>query len=290
MSEDDRLQYIRALGEVQAAANDSVPAQHKLLQSNPSESIATNCLAALQRFDREEIGAVIIERFAELSPAVQETAQSVLASREAWSKKLLGALESGVIEEKLINQDTIERLRWHRDASLQEAIVKHFPRVAENATALDQRIELVEKIALGGNGNPLEGQKLFHESANCGKCHQIFGRGGQIGPDLTSYKRSNLRLILLAVVNPNAEIREGYENMTILTDDGRVVTGFKLEENENSIVLRTADGQSQLIDKQAIDEQHQNKTSLMPTGLLDGLSDTQLRDLCAFLTSTTPPN
>ncbi len=290
VSEEDRLQYIRALGEVQAAVNDSVPALLKLLQSIPSENIATTCLTALQRFDREEIGAVIIERFAEMSPAVQERAQSVLASREAWSQKLLGAIESGLVEEKLINQDTIERLRWHRDASLQEAIVKLFPRVGENATALDQRIELVEKIALGGNGNPVEGQKLFHESANCGKCHQIFGRGGQVGPDLTSYNRSNLRLILLAVVNPSAEIREGYENMTILTDDGRVVTGFKLEENENSIVLRTADGQSQLIDKQAIDEQHQNKTSLMPTGLLDGLSDTQLRDLCAFLTSTTPPN
>jgi putative heme-binding domain-containing protein len=151
-------------------------------------------------------------------------------------------------------------------------------------------MELVEKIALAGNGNPLEGQKLFHEAGTCGKCHQIFGRGGAVGPDLTSYNRSNLRTMLLGIINPNAEIREGFETLTIMTDDGQVITGFKIDEDANSLVLRTVDGQSQTISKGSIDEQHRNKTSLMPTGLLDGLSDTQLRDLFAFLTSTTPPN
>lgn len=95
--------------------------------------------------------------------------------------------------------------------------------------------------------------------------------------------------MLLRIINPNAEIREGFESLTILTDDGLVITGFKIEEDANSLVLRTVDGQSQTIDKTSIEEQHRNKDSLMPTGLMDGLSDTQIRDLFAFLTRAESP-
>ena len=50
--------------------------------------------------------------------------------------------------------------------------------------------------------------------------------------------------MLLRIINPNAEIREGFES---LTDDGLVITGFKIEEDVNSLVLRTVDGQSQIL-------------------------------------------
>lgn len=91
--------------------------------------------------------------------------------------------------------------------------------------------------------------------------------------------------MLLRIINPNAEIREGFESL----NDGLVITGFKIEEDVNSLVLRTVDGQSQTIDKTSIEEQHRNKDSLMPTGLMDGLSDTQIRDLFAFLTRAESP-
>ena len=91
--------------------------------------------------------------------------------------------------------------------------------------------------------------------------------------------------MLLRIINPNAEIREGFESL----NDGLVITGFKIEEDVNSLVLRTVDGQSQTNDKTSIEEQHRNKDSLMPTGLMDGLSDTQIRDLFAFLTRAESP-
>lgn len=289
-AEADRMEYIRAIGEVQADPSTCIAALEEILRTASSEPIAIAALAALERFEGVEIGTAIIENYPRLSPATQDTAQSVLASRAAWAGQLIRAIESGTIAKTSLSQDTIQRLRWHREESLQSAVARQFPTVSVSAEQFDQRIELAEKIALAGNGSPLEGQKLFHEAATCGKCHRMFGRGGDIGPDLTSYNRTHLRLMLLAIINPSAEIREGYENRTVLTLDGRVVTGFKIDENDHVLVIRTADGQSHSIDKGAIDEQHPNKLSLMPTGLLDGLSDAQLRDLCAFLTSTTPPN
>jgi putative membrane-bound dehydrogenase-like protein len=290
MALEERVQLIRALGEVHAPADVAVPIFRKILHSSSNEILTTVCLIALQGYDQPSVGVTIVELLPGMPPSVQETAQSVLASRMVWSQQLLDAIEIGKIPAQLINQDTVSRLSWHRDPNLQAIVAKHFPKTEDDASLLDQRIELVEKIALLGNGNPLEGKKIFHQAGNCGKCHQMFGLGGAVGPDLTSYNRSNLRTMLLGIINPNAEIREGFESVTILTEDGRVITGFKIDDDANTLVLRTVDGQSQTIVKSSIEEQHLNKTSLMPTGLLDGLSDTQIRDLFAFLTSTTPPN
>ncbi len=189
-----------------------------------------------------------------------------------------------------LNPETLQRIRWHRDAELVELANRILPGDESTAEQLDQRIDVLEKIVMAGNGRPLEGQKLFHDKANCGKCHHIFAQGGDVGPDLTSYDRSNIRLLLLSIVNPSAEIREGYETLAVMTDDGQMVSGFKTDENEHVLVLRGADGQTHRIEKSTIEERTAKKLSLMPTGLLDHLTDEEIRDLFAFLTSTTPPN
>ena len=72
------------------------------------------------------------------------------------------------------------------------------------------------------------------------------------------------------------------------TLDGQVITGFKIDENQRVLVIRSADGQSHAIEKDSIDQQRFNKLSVMPTGTLDDLTDDQLRDFFAFLTSNDP--
>jgi putative heme-binding domain-containing protein len=94
----------------------------------------------------------------------------------------------------------------------------------------------------------------------------------------------------LAVVHPDAEIREGFETVTVLTDEGQVLSGLKVDEDPQRLVLRSADGQTTSIPTDQIEERLSSPNSLMPRGLLDGLSDSEIRDLFAFLTSTTPPN
>ena len=95
----------------------------------------------------------------------------------------------------------------------------------------------------------MEGLGLFHGKATCGKCHRLFDQGGEIGPDLTPYNRTDAARMLLALVNPSAEVREGYEVFTVLTDDGRVLSGFKVDETDKVFVIRGGDGQTQTIAK-----------------------------------------
>jgi putative heme-binding domain-containing protein len=95
--------------------------------------------------------------------------------------------------------------------------------------------------------------------------------------------------MLLAVAHPSAEIREGFGSVTVATSDGRVLSGLKLEDSEQLVIVRGTDGVDQRIPREEVEELTPNTRSLMPEGLLDGLSDEEIRHLFAYLSSTTPP-
>ena len=58
--------------------------------------------------------------------------------------------------------------------------------------------------------------------------------------------------MLANIVNPSAEIREGYEYNLIQTTDGRSLSGFLAEKNDQFVVLRGLDGQNVAIDRKAV--------------------------------------
>ena len=89
--------------------------------------------------------------------------------------------------------------------------------------------------------------------------------------------------MLVSIVAPNAEIREGYENVMISTKDGRTLGGFLADKDAKIVVLRGFDGQDVTIAQEEIREMKSAGRSLMPDGLLDGLSDDQIRDFFAYL-------
>ena len=95
--------------------------------------------------------------------------------------------------------------------------------------------------------------------------------------------------MLLAIVHPNAEIREGYEHNLLTTKDGRILSGFKVEENPKIVILRGLDGQDHLVPRKQIASFTPMGRSLMPEGLLSTLAPDELRHLFAYLASTTPP-
>jgi putative heme-binding domain-containing protein len=96
--------------------------------------------------------------------------------------------------------------------------------------------------------------------------------------------------MLANVINPSAEIREGFETYLIITEDGRAVSGFLVDRDNKVLVLRGQDGQNVTIAQDAIEEMVPQKKSLMPEGQLKQLTDQQVRDLFAYLRSAQPLN
>jgi putative heme-binding domain-containing protein len=134
--------------------------------------------------------------------------------------------------------------------------------------------------------DPYHGKELYNQ--RCAACHTLHSEGGNIGPELTGYQRQDLQSLLVAILRPNAEIREGYENYLVKTKDGQTLAGFIADQDEHVIVLRPAGGQPVPIDQSNIESLARAGVSLMPPGLLTGLDPSSLTDLFSYIQSSQP--
>lgn len=284
----ERIELIRVCGELAIAG---LPEVLFSVIRNPADPTETRqeALAALQSFDDASIPAAILDRYEALTPDEQKVALATLTSRANWAKQLVSAAADQEIDPLSLSVEVLRNCQLFEDAELNDAIEEQWGQIGGATTEqMEQSIKRIATLVNERAGDVYAGQKLFREQ--CGKCHKLFIDGGAIGPDLTTYKRDDVAGMVLNVVNPNAEIREGFENYLVLTDDGRVTTGLMVERDNKVVVLRTAEGQTHTIDREDVEESRVLGRSLMPEGLLDAMTDEQISDLFAYLRSTQPLN
>jgi putative heme-binding domain-containing protein len=282
---EDRLLYTRTLGEVREPG--AVKPLLSLAAGEHPAALRQAALVALTAFEDEAIGTNIAAALPKLPADVRASALALLVSRSAWSLALLGGIAAKQIDAALVPPDIADRLRQSKDKRVSDLAVKLLPRAGIASTAgLQQRITQVEAILKRAPGNPYSGETLFTQ--RCAACHKLFFKGGNVGPDLTAYQRDNLGTMLISILNPNAEIREGYAYVEIETTDGRNLGGFLTDRDAQVTVLRGLDGQDLTLRAADIRFLEPTGRSLMPEGLLDDLKDDQLRDLFAYLRQSQP--
>jgi putative membrane-bound dehydrogenase-like protein len=280
-----RRQLVEVLGQVPQAK--ALPALLTLVESTKDESLRLAGLTSLQSYDDPRVASTLISLHKQLTAEARSVAHSVLASRKAWTLALLDAVADSRIPHDSIPSADVKKLLLRPDETVAGRVKSLFGEV-QGATTAEMRaqVDRLHDVVLTGSGNPYNGKQLY--AASCGKCHRLFEDGGRIGPELTSYKRDDLRRMLLNVVNPSAEIREGFENYVAITDDGRTLNGFIMDQDTQVVTLRGADGQTMVLPRDEIEELKAVPVSLMPEGLLKDLSEQQVRDLFAYLRATQP--
>lgn len=282
-----RTELIEVFGEVSVPA--CIPFILTALRESSDLNLQMAAITALQRYDDSRIGAEVVAAYPKFTEDARAAAETLLVSRNSWTKQMLDAIEGGVIDRTVVPPETVRKMTIHQDARIGELVSRLWPNLKGATSAeLQEQIAKFQNILRSGDGDPFPGKAIFMKS--CGKCHTLFGEGGRIGPDLTAYKRDDSLNILIHVVNPSAEIREGFETYLALTDDGRAVTGFLADRDKRVVVLRSADGQNIVLERTQIEEMRAQKTSLMPEGLLRELDEQQVRDLFAYLRSSQPLN
>lgn len=287
VSVDDRLDAIRLFGEIRDA--QSVDPLINIAINSTDLRLAQNALTALTNYDRKDIGDQVVTAFLNWPEEVRSSALTLLTSRPSWALALLKSVKAGGIDKRVLTQDLVWKLRALSGADLQESL-DQLALESDNPDTeeLESRIRSLAKILETEPGDPYPGKVLFH--SKCSGCHYLFDEGGRIGPDLTPYDRDNLPGLLLSVVIPNAEIREGYENFLVKTQDGRVLSGFLADQDLSTVTLRGFDGQNLTLRKDEVDSMESAGISLMPNGLLDDLNEKEIRDLFGYLRSAQPLN
>jgi putative heme-binding domain-containing protein len=132
--------------------------------------------------------------------------------------------------------------------------------------------------------DPERGEAVFRRKETlCLKCHAIAGAGGQVGPGLESIGASAPADYLVdSLLQPGKAVKEGYHAITLALDDGRVVTGIKLRQTDTALVVRDTDDREVALPLSSIEEQ-KPAGSLMPAGLVETMTETELLDLVRFL-------
>jgi putative heme-binding domain-containing protein len=276
-----RLRIIEALGDVDVAGADDILSG--IATRLEDDEITKAALLALQRHNDDLVARRIAPYIPKFENDSQIAAMNLLASRSDTVWPLLSLISTKQLDAKKVPQDIVAKIRLNAP---DEALKLFGAEKKQTTGELQVEIDRVTRVLNSGAGSPYEGFKVF--SGTCGACHKLFGQGGQIGPDLTAFKRDDLQNMLLNVVNPNAEIREGYVNYILTTKDGRTLTGFLADEDKKAVVIRGIDGASVTIARSDISGMKPTGFSLMPEGLLSAMEDQQIRDLFAYLRSTQP--
>jgi putative heme-binding domain-containing protein len=136
-------------------------------------------------------------------------------------------------------------------------------------------------------GDPKVGEQFFFDVKNkaaCNKCHAVNRRGGGIGPALDRIaSRRSPQYIMESMVQPSKDIDPRYEQVMVITDDGKTIKGLRVNESNFNIQLREENGQFHSLHKRDLEEVQQLDVSLMPGNLVENLNVKQLHDLFAFL-------
>jgi len=105
-----------------------------------------------------------------------------------------------------------------------------------------------------------------------------------VGPDLTGSQRSNLDYNLENLLDPSALVGRDYQMTVLHLRDGRLITGIIQREDRHTLTIQTAND-TVIAGRTEVRSRSQSPISLMPEGLLEKLTDEEVRDLIAYLAS-----
>jgi putative heme-binding domain-containing protein len=146
----------------------------------------------------------------------------------------------------------------------------------------EEMAALVAEVASGGDA--VRGEAIYRRAdLSCLKCHAVGGAGGRVGPDLASIGGSApVDYIVQSLFDPGAKVKEGYNTIIVVTEDGKTASGVKVRQTDTELILRDAEDRETAIALKSIEEQVDG-ASLMPAGLTEKLTRAEIVDLVAFL-------
>ncbi len=204
------------------------------------------------------------------------------ASRVPTSKAVLEAVADRRIAASDISPAVARQIVGLGDESLSRRLGEPWGTVGAADPDLRQSIERLrmELSAATGKEDLVAGRRLFQRV--CASCHKLYGEGGELGPDLTGSGRSDLGYLLENVVAPNTVVAADYRMTVVETKDGRILNGLLRSPNPGTITLLTAAGPLTLT-REDVGRIETQSGSMMPEGLLDGMTPVERRDLVTYL-------
>jgi putative heme-binding domain-containing protein len=221
----------------------------------------------------------LLEKFAALDEQERVAALNVLTSRADFALALLQAVEGGALDKKHLTSMQIRQMSNLRHQDVSQLLEKVWGKIGESSSDHAATIERLKKAYTTA---PLwafdhrRGRQVFERT--CANCHPLDGSSTPLGPSLAGSWRNGIDYFLENIVDPNAVVGESFRTTLVVNDSGVVVSGLLDSETDTAVVIRTAEKKI-AVPKAEIEERRLSAQSLMPTGLLDNLSDVERIEL-----------
>ena len=284
------------------------PAEQKdllldFLSQEKEEDLLLEIIQTLAQIPDPEVAEALLQVSLSGSRPVNLRAESLSAlSRQplkAW-REIIPLLE--VSSEHL----AIAAARYLRDKSGEDEVKQAMERVLNDGSSCDseglrQQLTLALSQDTGKRPDPEDldewesllagpadadrGRRVFYSSTSlCSTCHVVGARGGDLGPDLSNVGKSKDRKGLIgSILLPSAEMSPEWQGWYIAMKDGTRYDGRQIDVGYDGIKLYTEAKGFVQVKKADVSEYGMSKTSLMPEGLEQRLSNQDLKDLLAFL-------
>jgi cytochrome c oxidase cbb3-type subunit 3 len=144
-------------------------------------------------------------------------------------------------------------------------------------------------------GDPKRGEALFFGATRCSSCHIVNGRGGRLGPELSTVGSARSRAYLVeSIREPNRQLTRNlvfgdislkYDTVTAVTADGRTIVGVPMNEDTFTVQLMDATERIHSLDKKTLKSFRHDSRSFMPGYDASRLGTADLDDVVAYLLS-----
>lgn len=284
-----RVAAAEALGQL--ISPQAVETLAALVTFNTAADLRAAALGSLATHDVPRAAQLVAGLAGKVKPDELGPLMAALLQRNAGANALAGALDKAKV-----SADTAKlMLRWLNAAGRTEpklSVVLNKLIGVQSAMPVYSAdfVAALAKEALA-KGDVANGKKVFQlPLASCTACHAVDGVRGVVtsvkGPNLSAVAAGlPVDLLVESVLWPARQIKEGYAATTVITKDGRVLSGFA--HSEDKTVLRVRDlatGKIATVQTANIKQRIRNGT-VMPPALTASLTRAELRDLIKYLST-----
>ena len=271
----DRRAALKALLSQQ---NKHVFAELAALLDQPAMRL--DAIRAYGVVEQPQAPQLLLKRYSKMAPQEQRAVIETLATRKSYAQALLLAMKAKTVAKKDVPAYVARSL----EAILGDDFTKVYGPVREVAQDKTQLIAKYRRLltpAALAKADASRGRAVYKKT--CAACHTLYQDGGKVGPNITGSNRANLNYILLNLLDPSYDVPDSYKMVMIRTVNGRVLSGVIGAEDNQRLVLKTAEQPMVVISKEDIDLRKVSPLSLMPEGQLLKMKNREVLDLIKYL-------
>ncbi len=196
------------------------------------------------------------------------------------TEKTFSDLIDRMVKKELPNEIKLDLVEAVKQSNSEKLIAKLDALKTNTGSPMDEFMDAL----FGGDIQAGNNVFLRNQSAECIRCHNAGGQGGEVGPSLKGIGgRLTREQILQALIEPSARIAPGYGSVSLKLSNGEEVTGTLLAENEHEIKLKTNEAEPLKIEISRIKSRENFPSGMPPMGSL--LTKREIRDVVEYLSS-----